>query len=132
MAGRKKQTSATAKGDSSRKPVVKRKTKNEKPAEKPSAVSNQNQPVVITLEPVITLAEVTGLRDKILEHMDASEISIDASGVEHIDTGGMQLLLSVANSIRKKGGKITWVGWSAPCLSTAQLLGLTRLFEMKE
>lgn len=89
-----------------------------------------DKPVVITLDAVITLGELANLRDKILEHAEAREIEIDASKVEHIDTGGIQLLLSIANSFKKRGGKIIWKGWSTPCVSTAELLGMTKILEM--
>ena len=101
----------------------------------PVAASQTNagqEPVYITLDPVITLSEVSQLRELLLGHVSIREIQIDVSKVEHIDTAGLQLLLAFSKTIQKRGRKISWTGWSAAYSGTAELLGLTRAAGLEE
>ena len=110
------------------KPVKKRATRTSGSQKSQS----DNKPVTIVLDSIITLAEANDLRGKLIEHIGAGQIQVDASKVEHIDTGGLQLLLALSKAHKNHGGHITWLDWSAPCLSTAKLLGLAASLEMKE
>lgn len=150
MAGRKKKTTPVL-GDDPLSWLGKEDVKTGKPAKdnihtdtntKPAGMDTNNsvaasdntnrKPVNITLDPVITLTEVGQLKDSLLGHIGASEIHIDVSKVEHIDTAGMQLLLAFSKAIQKKGGKLSWTGWSAAYSGTAELLGLTSEAGIKE
>lgn len=148
MAGRKKKTTSVL-GDDPLSWLGKEDTKtgrqaqdNNQPDTKPAGTDinipvtaddeTGNEPVNITLDPVITLTEVSQLKDSLLGHIGASEIHIDVSKVEHIDTAGMQLLLAFSKAIQKKGGKLSWTGWSAAYSGTAELLGLTSEVGVKE
>jgi len=91
-----------------------------------------NKSVNITLDTVITLTEVSQLRDSLLGHTGASEIHIDVSKVEHIDTAGLQLLLAFSKAIQQQGGKLSWTGWSEAYSGTAELLGLAMEAGLKE
>ena len=123
----KKKVNSSTKSNKTGKRVTKKKVSTTATAN----VKKGKQSVAITLDPIITLTEVTGLREKFLKLLDVGEIQIDASKVEHIDTGGLQLLLAFAKAYKNHGGQITWVGWSAPCLNTAESLGLAKLLDMK-
>lgn len=148
MAGRKKKTTSVL-GDDPLSWLGKEDTKTERQAQDNNQPDNKpagtdintpvtagdetgSEPVNITLDPVITLTEVSQLKDSLLGHIGASEIHIDVSKVEHIDTAGMQLLLSFSKAIQKKGGKLSWTGWSAAYSGTAELLGLTSEVGVKE
>ena len=88
--------------------------------------------VTVVLDPVITLAEVSDLKEKLLGHINAGEVKIDATQVGHIDTGGMQLLLSLSRAFKDQGKQIYWLGWSGACKHTAELLGLKKALEIKD
>lgn len=94
--------------------------------------SEKKQPVTIILDPVITLSEVASLKEKFLEYVGAEQIQIDASKVEHIDTGGLQFLLAFIMACRKQGGQIKWLGKSTSYINTAKLLGLARTLDISE
>ena len=88
--------------------------------------------VTIILDPVITLAEVRYLKESLLGYIDARQIQVDVSKVEHIDTAGLQLLLAFSKALEKQGGKVIWLGWSAAYSNTAELLGLTAALGLEE
>ena len=88
--------------------------------------------VTIILDPVITLAEVSHLKESLLGYIGARQIQVDVSKVEHIDTAGLQLLLAFSKVFKKQGGKIIWLGWSAAYSNTAELLGLTAALGLEE
>ncbi len=88
--------------------------------------------VTIILDPVITLAEVSHLKESLLGHIGARQFQVDVSKVEHIDTAGLQLLLAFSKALEKQGGKIIWLGWSAAYSNTAELLGLTAALGLEE
>jgi anti-anti-sigma regulatory factor len=99
----------------------------ENPAVAAGGAHKDQAPVRIVLDPVITLSEVSPLREKLLGHVGAHQIQIDVSQVEHIDTAGMQLLLAFSKAVQEQGGVPDWQGWSAAYAGTAELLGLTKL-----
>jgi anti-anti-sigma regulatory factor len=149
MAGRKKKTTSVlgddplswlGKDDTQAEQQIQNNTQPDTNTNQASADPNpvaasdkaSGEPVNISLDPVITLTEVSQLRDSLLGHTGASEIHIDVSKVEHIDTAGMQLLLAFSKAIQKQGGKLSWTGWSAAYSGTAELLGLTSVTGAKE
>lgn len=95
------------------------------------ADDNQDS-VTIILDPVITLAEVSHLKESLIGYIGARQIQVDVSKVEHIDTAGLQLLIAFSKALEKHGGKITWLGSSAAYSNTAELLNLTAALGLGE
>jgi anti-anti-sigma regulatory factor len=90
-----------------------------------TAMEDDNQDsVTIMLNPVITLAEVSQLKESLIGYLGAHQVQVDVSKVEHIDTAGLQLLIAFSKALKKQGGKIIWRGWSAAYSSTADMLNL--------
>lgn len=54
-----------------------------------------------------------------------SPVTIDASGVEEIDTAGMQLILSLVNQLHSQSLKTKWHSPSNVVLQTADILGMS-------
>lgn len=53
-----------------------------------------------------------------------SDVEVDASKVEKIDTSALQLLLSFHNILRQDGRNLSWLNPSEQTLESAKLLGL--------
>lgn len=54
-----------------------------------------------------------------------SPVTIDASGVEEVDTAGMQLILSLVNQLHSQSLKTEWHSPSDVVLQTADILGMS-------
>jgi anti-anti-sigma regulatory factor len=144
MAVRKKKSS-TAPGDNSPSRSRSNKLRSKKHESESTHIDRQSNPIfseksipvttgrenvsqdsaTIFLDPVITLAEVSQLKESLIGYIGAHQIKVDVSKVEQIDTAGLQLLLAFSKTIKKQGGKITWLGESTAYSRTADLLNLT-------
>lgn len=117
-----------------KKPGQKKNLKPSTPVATSAGENNQakdnRKDVTIMLDPVITLAEVNDLKASLLGYINAGHIRIDAGKVEHIDTGGLQLLLAFLKTAQKRGIKISWQERSGALMNTAELLGLAGTLDM--
>lgn len=100
------------------------------PASTDRKTANHKSETII-LDPVVTLAEVSHLKESFMASVGPHNVQVDVSKVEHIDTAALQLLLSFSKALEKQGGKIVWQGWSAECSKTAELLGLSSALKLE-
>ena len=55
-----------------------------------------------------------------------SDVEIDASNVERVDSAGIQLLLSFKNELEKHSSQVHWVGASVNLRAAVDQLGVSR------
>ena len=65
----------------------------------------------MTLDEDITAASVSEIKDEILGQLDGelSEVHLDLTNVEMVDSTGISLLISIQNSLKKKSGCPFWI-----------------------
>lgn len=89
---------------------------------------NNNNRVTLPLH--LDLNNVAEIREKIIESADKDKmLEIDISGLQGIDTAGIQLLVVATEASSGKGVKIS--GVSAGFSERAESLGLSDFFENK-
>lgn len=77
-----------------------------------------------------TIRRATVLREELLKHREGTgSLAIDGSNVEHIDTAGLQLILSFALDCLEQGREYVWCGQSAPLAAAIRLAGVGSLIE---
>lgn len=64
----------------------------------------------------------------LLESCEGRVLEVDLSSVSEIDTAGMQILLSLRNSLRRKGGRLRLISHTPAVLSLMDLYGLVGYF----
>jgi anti-anti-sigma regulatory factor len=86
---------------------------------------------IIHLGAQLTIREAVPLRAELLERVDAVDlVALDASGVQKVDTAGLQVLLAFTRQRRAAAVETIWTGCSevlrkaAAALDLAQALGL--------
>jgi anti-anti-sigma regulatory factor len=82
--------------------------------------------MVIGLPADCRMAELPALRDQFVLALDAPLSTLDAIGVERIDTAALQLLVAFHRDAQARGTKVAWSGVSAPLRDAAEKLGLTK------
>jgi phospholipid transport system transporter-binding protein len=81
---------------------------------------------VIGLPADCRMAELSALRDQLLLARDAPLSTLEAGGVERVDTAALQLLVAFHRDAQTRGTQVAWAGVSAPLQNAAQQLGLTK------
>jgi phospholipid transport system transporter-binding protein len=81
---------------------------------------------VIGLPADCRMAELSALRDQLLLARGAPMSTLDASGVERVDTAALQLLVAFHRDAQARGSQVAWAGVSTPLQNAAQQLGLTK------
>jgi phospholipid transport system transporter-binding protein len=76
------------------------------------------------------IAEVTDVHRQLREALDASQILLDGSVVDRIDTAALQLLVAFQREVLKRGVTVNWVGASAPLHDAASQLGLAQILAL--
>jgi phospholipid transport system transporter-binding protein len=82
--------------------------------------------VVIGLPTDCRIAELTALKEQLRAALDAPSSTLDATGVDRIDTAALQLLLAFSRDAQARGGKVAWNGVGTTLYDAAQLLGLAQ------
>ena len=106
----------------------------DKPAENnatPSQVQEQGQPEekLLKLRSVMVINDANTLHAGLLKFVESnSDIVIDASSVEMIDTAILQLLLGFVEQIKSNNRVIKWKEPSAEFCNRASILGLSNEF----
>ena len=73
----------------------------------------------------LTIAQAVEFHQKLKTAMDeGSTIELDASGVEKVDTAGLQLVVGLQRELDKVGGKLVWKQPSDVVKQAAVTLGL--------
>jgi anti-anti-sigma regulatory factor len=86
---------------------------------------------IIHLGAHLTIREAVALRAELLERVNLVDVvGLDASGVQKVDTAGLQVLLAFTRQRRVADAATVWTGCSdslrkgAACLDLGQALGL--------
>ena len=70
------------------------------------------------------IADVGELHQQLRGALDASQIVLDGTAVERIDTAALQLLVAFQREAKKHERQVNWLGVSAPLHDAASQLGL--------
>ena len=81
---------------------------------------------VIGLPADCRMAELPALRDQFLLALAAPLSTLEASGVERVDTAALQLLVAFHRDAQARGRQVAWAGVSASLRDAAERLGLTK------
>jgi phospholipid transport system transporter-binding protein len=81
---------------------------------------------VIGLPADCRMAELPALRDQFLLALAAPLSTLEASGVERVDTAALQLLAAFHRDAQTRGRQVAWAGVSASLRDAAERLGLTK------
>ena len=112
-----------------KKRAVKKDPEKEKSAGKGVAKDISNKTLV--LDPVLVINNAKSLSLELNQFVESNaDISIDASAVEMIDTAILQLLLAVTTKVRLSKHEVNWVNPSDMFISSASLLGLSKLLRV--
>jgi anti-anti-sigma regulatory factor len=82
----------------------------------------------IVLPAVIDLDALDGVRDQLLEAVEAGPTVLDAAGIERVATNALFLLLSAAETARRNAFLFVIARPSAALLAAIDRLGLTPTF----
>jgi ABC-type transporter Mla MlaB component len=86
----------------------------------------------IVLEGTIDITGATELKSKLVDALDdSSTIEINASGVDRIDTAGLQLLLSFVNHLKDIQRNHSWIAPAECLVNAALLLGIKDALELE-
>jgi ABC-type transporter Mla MlaB component len=81
---------------------------------------------VIGLPADCRMAELPALRDQFVLALDAPLSTLEAIGVERVDTAALQLLVAFHRDAQARGRTVAWNGVSAPLRDAVERLGLTK------
>lgn len=83
----------------------------------------------LTIENDLTIFTVTEKKTSLLAFVNSgSELELDLSQVEEIDTAGLQLLILIKREAAKAGKSLRFVMHSKPVLEIIELANLTTAF----
>ena len=83
----------------------------------------------LTIENDLTIFTAADKKDALLAFLKTgSELEVDLSQVEEIDTAGLQLLILIKREAAKTGKSLTFVLHSKPVLEIIELANLTSTF----
>jgi ABC-type transporter Mla MlaB component len=77
----------------------------------------------LKLDPCCTLRESADLQFSLVA-ANGNPVVVDGSGVERIDTAGLQLLVALARSQQQKGRRLEWKAASPELMKCGERLGL--------
>jgi ABC-type transporter Mla MlaB component len=102
-----------------------RETEAESESESESAHDNLIDPVLVKLTADLNVISVSSVYEELLGYLrEDCDIVFDASAVNNIDTGGLELLLVFCREIRRQHRKIVWKEPSADLLAMIKTLCL--------
>ncbi|MEE9342221.1 MAG: STAS domain-containing protein [Gammaproteobacteria bacterium] len=86
----------------------------------------------VSLAKEVTIAGTAELKNQLLECVGngVTEISIDGSEVERIDTAALQVLVAFSQSLVAHKQKIAWSEMSDVLVASAKLVGLYEILGM--
>jgi anti-anti-sigma regulatory factor len=113
----RKKTAVKKKRAPAKKAVNKSRTK--------TAVSKKPLAHTLTLNSVTVINNAKALYEE-LDNVTNTDVNIDASAVEMIDTAILQLLYAFVTKVTSNSHKINWINPSKEFISRARLLGLSR------
>ena len=128
----KKKTTTTRKAPAVRKKKVSRKKaapRKRASAKKATPASTVNKPIAthsLTLDSVVVINNAGSLYQTLAEIDDDSDVTIDASAVEMIDTAVLQLLFAFTRKVQAGNHRVSWKNPSDEFISRADLLGLSQ------
>jgi phospholipid transport system transporter-binding protein len=94
----------------------------------PPCAANQDDGDRLVLAPTCTLRESLALKAELIERCGLhSDMAIDGSAVERIDTAGLQLLAAFFLDMGARQKSIRWCGASESLRSAARQVGLDGL-----
>jgi len=96
--------------------------------------SVHNHAVIFKLSGDLMLEQIADLRKAFWEAMhtdEATELVLDLSDLNHLDSSGMSLLVSTKNSISKLNGKLVLVGLSKPVYQFFEQTHLHHYFDIR-
>jgi len=95
------------------------------------ATPNKTKSHVINCGEFIDITVVMEWRNKLLKILPvASDVVLEASDIERIDTTGLQVLIAFIKDANVKGISITWLVPSDVMRNAARLTGLTDALEL--
>jgi anti-anti-sigma regulatory factor len=126
----KKQTATITKTQPARKKsaVKKKRAPARKTANRPrakTAASKKPSTPTLTLDSVAVINNAKALYEELGKVID-TDVNIDASAVEMIDTAILQLLYVFVTKVTSNNHKINWINPSDEFISRARLIGLSR------
>jgi ABC-type transporter Mla MlaB component len=78
-----------------------------------------------------TVAEADSLKADLMRLLvDSRAVSLDVSGLQRIDTAGLQLLAAFVRDRRTAGRQVKWLGQAPALEAAADLLGLRSMLEL--
>ena len=83
---------------------------------------------IVDLPPVVDLDALDGVRDRLLEAMDAGSVTVSADKVERVSTNALFMLLSAAETARRGNTSFTIASVSASLGAAIERLGLAPYF----
>lgn len=87
----------------------------------------------IVLKGMLDVGETRAAHGRLGEALTrALPIELTASGLERIDTAGLQLLVVFLRTARDRGLTLRWSDVGSPLMNSAQLLGLTEALELPQ
>ncbi len=93
----------------------------------------ERAPAGLKLEASCTLRDSLDMQFQLLAvDFGDSDVIVDGSAVERIDTAGLQMLLSFAKYQATRGKPVLWTAASPELLRCSQLLGLAGLLGLAE
>jgi anti-anti-sigma regulatory factor len=79
---------------------------------------------IVDLPPVVDLDALDGVRDRLLDAIDAGPVTVSGAQVERVSTNALFLLLSAAETARRSNTAFTLGSVSASLTSAIERLGL--------
>lgn len=76
------------------------------------------------------IAEVGELHTQLRKALDASQIVLDGTAVDRVDTAALQLLVVFQREAQKRERQVQWAGVSAPLQDAAGQLGLAQVLAL--
>lgn len=76
------------------------------------------------------IGEVGELQKQLRDALASSQIVLDGSTVDRIDTAALQLLVVFQREVQKRGNQMNWAGVSAPLHDAASQLGLAQVLAL--
>lgn len=80
--------------------------------------------MVLALPSIVSISEVTTLRDTLLAALEAGDLELDSSSVIEIDAAGLQLLESAHRTALARGRTLSFSGGRGAIEAAAASLGL--------
>ena len=121
-----KRTAAAGKKRVTKKKAAPRKKTSTKKATPASSADRSLGTHTLTLDSVVVINNAKSLYKTLAEIADNSDVTIDASAVEMIDTAVLQLLFAFTRKVQAGNHQLSWKNPSEEFVSRADLLGLSQ------